>query len=67
MVWIINEQSNRVQEVALGSPQMLAARNVYRTKQEADEHHLATCAHPTLLGNRSTGHIFCSDCGKPHN
>ena len=67
MVWIINERSNRVQEVPLGSKQMLAARNAYLTKNEADEHHLATCQHPTWLGNKSTGQVFCADCGKPGN
>lgn len=63
MVWIINDKSNRVQSVALGSAEMIAARNVYMTEAEAKAAHRETCKHPTWLGNSSTGAVFCADCG----
>lgn len=66
MVWIINDAAKKVQQVGLGSPEMLAARNVYQGQEEAQKAHQAECAavgHPTRLGNSKTRQVVCADCG----
>ncbi len=64
MVWVINNSSNKVAEVALGSKEMLAAKNVYLSRAEAIKAHQVTCPHKTWLGHSGTGAIFCADCNK---
>lgn len=62
MVWIINSFTNKVQQVGLGSTEMLAASNVWMTQEEAIRAHRESCSHPTRLGNSKTGVISCADC-----
>ena len=42
---------------------MMAAANVYMTEEEAKHAQRAACPHNTMLGNSSTGRVFCADCG----
>ena len=63
MPWILNEVNKPV-FVQLGSLATLAADNCYVTECEAKAAQRRNCEHETVLGNRSTGHTFCADCGK---
>lgn len=55
--------ANKPVPVAVGSPEMMAAANVYMTEEEAKHAQRAACPHNTMLGNSSTGRVFCADCG----
>lgn len=66
MVWVINSVPKVVQ-VGLGSAEMLAAKNVYLTSEEAYEALQKICPHETKLGDRSSGRVFCADCSKTLN
>lgn len=63
MVWVINSVPKVVQ-VGLGSAEMLAAKNVYLTSEEAYEALQKICPHQTWLGHSGTRQIFCADCNK---
>ena len=64
MVWIINDTCNKVQQVRLGGPEMMTARNVYETQEQAIAAHQAECKHGTVLANSKTRHATCADCLK---
>lgn len=66
MPYILNAANNPV-PVALGSPEMLAATNVYATEAEAKLAQREKCQHQTMLGNSSTGKVCCADCGTPQD
>lgn len=63
MPYILHPDSNKPIQVTLGSSQMMAAPCVYLTEAEAKAAQQLVCKHETLLGNRSTGKVFCADCG----
>lgn len=63
MPWILN-QVNKPVQVALGSPQMMAAANCYLTEGEAKSAQRQSCPHPLLLGNSKTGRVCCAECGQ---
>ena len=65
MVWIIDRDTNKVTQVALGSKQMLEAANIFMWKEEAEAAHRLLCKHPTKLGNSKTRQVFCADCNLP--
>ena len=67
MVWVISGKSRKVIETQLGSPEMLAAENVYLTQGEAVVAHREACPHPLLLGNSKTLIKTCADCGSTIN
>ncbi|HDS1721773.1 hypothetical protein NPS53_09690 [Pseudomonas putida] len=62
MPYILNAVNKPV-PVALGSPEMLVAANVYLTEAEAKHAQREACPHQTMLGNSSTGKVCCADCG----
>lgn len=66
MVWIINSVP-KVQQVALGSKEMMAATCVYDTAESARSALQEICKHETVLGHSGTGRTFCADCSKPFN
>lgn len=66
MVWIINSVP-KVQQVGLGSKEMMAATCVYDTQESAAKALQEICAHETKIGFRATGHVQCADCGKRFN
>ncbi len=65
MVYIIDKAINKVRDVPLGSPAMMAATTVYQHRDEADQAFRDQCTHPTRLGNSRTGRVFCADCSTP--
>lgn len=66
MVWIINSVP-KVQQVSLGSKEMMAATCVYDTQESAARALQEICKHEVVLGNSKTGRTFCADCSKPFN